>query len=140
LLLYRSLLLVVTLSALLALPAAAAELLMYRRAGCPWCAAWDRDIGPIYGKTDIGRRAPIRFVDLDHKNAQEIVLASPVRYTPTFVLVEGGKELGRIEGYPGEDFFWGFMKRLVELLPVRHEVREQPRTLADPGEMVEQNL
>ncbi len=138
--LYRSLLLVVTLSALLTLPAAAAELLMYRRAGCSWCAAWDRDIGPTYGKTDIGRRAPVRFVDLDHKGAQGIALASPVRYTPTFVLMEGGKELGRIEGYPGEDFFWGFMKRLVELLPVQHEAREQPRTLAGPGEMVEQNL
>ena len=41
------------------------ELLMYRRAGCPWCAAWDREIGPVYPKTEIGRRLPVRFVDLD---------------------------------------------------------------------------
>ena len=60
--------------------------------------------------------------------------------TVKVVLMEDGKELGRIEGYPGEDFFWGLMKRLVELLPVRHEMRGQPRTLTDPGEMVEQNL
>ena len=30
----------------------------------------------------------------------------PIRYTPTFVLAEDGKEVGRIEGYPGDEFFW----------------------------------
>ncbi len=138
--LYRSLLAAVILSVLLAPPAAAAELLMFRRAGCPWCALWDRDIGPIYGKTPIGRRVPIRFIDLDRESAQRIALASPVRYTPTFVLVEGGKELGRIEGYPGEDFFWGFLEQLMERLPVRDEMRGQTRTQADPGEMAEHIL
>ncbi len=34
----------------------AAELFMYRREGCSWCLAWDREIGPIYGKTPVGQR------------------------------------------------------------------------------------
>ena len=37
-----------------------------------------------------------------------------VLYTPTFILVEGGQEIGRIEGYPGEDFFWGLLKMMLE--------------------------
>jgi hypothetical protein len=79
----------------------AAELQMYRRDGCPWCRAWDREVGPIYGKTDLGRRIPLRMVDLDRERPAA-ALKSPIIYTPTFVLVEGGREIGRIQGYPGE--------------------------------------
>lgn len=99
--------------ALSAYAAAAMELVMYRRAGCPWCAAWDRDIGPIYPKTDIGRRLPLRAVDLDRDRDPAAGLRSPVRFTPTFVVLDGGREIGRIEGYPGQDFFWGLLENLV---------------------------
>ena len=70
-------------------------------------------IGPVYPKTDIGKRLPLRQVDLDRSKDGKVVLVSPVRFTPTFVLVESGRELGRIEGYPGEDFFWGLLERLL---------------------------
>ena len=90
---------------------------MFRRAGCPWCATWDREIGAIYGKTDVGRRAPVRFIDLDRANEATLVLRSPVRFTPTFVLVDEDHEIGRIEGYPGEDFFWGLLERLLQTPP-----------------------
>jgi thioredoxin-related protein len=94
-------------------PAAAAELVMFRSAGCPYCAAWDQAIGPVYPKTDIGKRLPLRQVDLARSADGKVALASPVRFTPTFVLVESGRELGRLEGYPGEDFFWGLLERLL---------------------------
>jgi hypothetical protein len=42
----------------------AAELVMFEQAGCEWCAAFDRDIAPVYPKTDEGRRAPLRRVDI----------------------------------------------------------------------------
>jgi hypothetical protein len=100
----------------LAVQAWSAELLMYRRAGCPWCLAWDRAIGPVYPKTELGRRLPLRLVDLaDDQPA--VALVWPVRYTPTFVVVEDGREIGRIEGYPGEDFFWGLLDKLARSLP-----------------------
>jgi len=92
--------------------------LMYRRQGCPWCLAWDRAIGPIYGKTDVGQRAPLRMVDLDRERLQ-VSLKTPVIYTPTFVLVEQNREVGRIEGYPGEAHFWGLLDQLVQRLPLR---------------------
>jgi thioredoxin-related protein len=97
--------------------AAAAELLMFRRAGCPWCRAWDEKVGPIYETTDIGRQAPIRMVDLDRDSMPTIALVRPVRHTPTFILADDGREIGRIEGYPGEDFFWGLLENLVQKLP-----------------------
>jgi hypothetical protein len=100
-----------------AVEAQAAELFMYRRAGCGWCAAWDQAIGPIYPKTELGRRLPLRQVDLDRDDRPDISLVRPVRYTPTFVVVEDGREIGRIEGYPGEDFFWGLLGKLARALP-----------------------
>jgi hypothetical protein len=96
-----------------ALPATAAELVMYRRAGCPYCLAWDREIGPIYPKTDIGKKTPLRQVHLDRGKDASVELKSPIRFTPTFVVVEDGKEKARIEGYPGEFFFWGVLEKLL---------------------------
>lgn len=106
----------------------AAELLMFRRAGCPWCDRWDQAIGSIYPKTNEGHRAPVRMVDLDADAKPEVALARPVRYTPTFVLVDAGQEVGRIEGYPGEDFFWGLLENLLSSLP-----KTMPDTTAAPG-------
>ena len=97
----------------MALPAMSAELVMYRRAGCPYCLAWDREIGSVYPKTDIGKRLPLRHVYIDRGKDDSVELKSPVRYTPTFVLVEDGKEKARIEGYPGEFFFWGVLEKLL---------------------------
>ena len=98
---------------LLANVADAAELVMFRRDGCPWCAKWDREIGPIYPKTDIGQRAPVRFVDIAQARHFDGELKSPVRFTPTFVLMDNGREVGRIEGYPGQDFFWARLENLA---------------------------
>jgi hypothetical protein len=97
--------------------AGAAELLMYRRAGCSWCAAWDREVGPIYPRTELGRLLPLRHIDLAESPQPAIGLVRPVRYTPTFVMVEDGREIGRIEGYPGEAFFWGLLEKLARELP-----------------------
>jgi thiol-disulfide isomerase/thioredoxin len=94
----------------------AAELVMYRRDGCPYCARWDREIGPIYSKTEISRRAPIRMINLD-RDRDLPVKHGPIIFTPTFVLVENGKEVGRMEGYTGDEFFWVRLANLVAMLP-----------------------
>ncbi len=98
-------------------PGLGAELIMFRRAGCPYCHAWDRGVGPAYPKSELGRQAPLQMVDLDRDQQPKVELQRPVHYTPTFVLIEDGREIGRIEGYPGEDFFWGLLENLVRRLP-----------------------
>jgi hypothetical protein len=98
-------------------PAAAGELLYVYDTGCPYCRAFEAEVRPAYGKTPEGRRAPLRAVDLRGKDLEAFALRRPVRYTPTFVLVEGGVELGRIEGYPGDEFFWSRLEQLLETAP-----------------------
>lgn len=85
---------------------------MFTRAGCPWCAAWEREIGPIYPNTDVGRRTPLQRIDVADQ-VRVAGLQQPVRFTPTFVLIDARREVGRIEGYPGEDFFWARLEILT---------------------------
>jgi hypothetical protein len=99
------------------LAAGAAELVMFRRDGCVWCAMWDREIAPIYGQTEVGRRIAARSVQLGRDNGVRLLLKSPIKFSPTFVLVDRSEEVGRIEGYPGADFFWGLLEALVRRLP-----------------------
>lgn len=96
--------------------ASAAELLMFEEAGCPWCKRWHAEVGPGYSKSTEGRRAPLRRIMLEGPRPSGIVLASPVSFSPTFVLVEDGREIGRITGYPGADFFWGMLAELIQKL------------------------
>src|SRR5262245_59313613 len=93
--------------------ASALELVMVRSGGCPWCAAWDREVGPVYPKTALGQQLPIRSVYLERGFDLKAKLKSPVRFTPTFVLIDEDREIGRIEGYPGQEFFWGLLENLA---------------------------
>lgn len=86
-------------------------LLMAEEPGCAWCEKWDKEIGHIYPKTAEGQAAPLRRYDL-HSETPDVAFAQRVHFTPTFVLVQNGLEVGRIEGHPGEDFFWGLLARL----------------------------
>ncbi len=96
--------------------ARAAELVMFERAGCAWCEAFDREIAPIYSKTEEGLRAPLRRVDTARPVPPDLAFIETERLTPLFVLVDRGREIGRIRGYPGEDFFWGLLGALMKKL------------------------
>jgi hypothetical protein len=90
------------------------RLLMFEEAGCVWCARWNADVGGEYPITPEGRAAPLTRLQLRDPLPEDISLVSRPRYTPTFVVVSDGEEIGRIEGYPGEDFFWGLLGRILE--------------------------
>ncbi len=68
-----------------------------------------RRSGLRYSKSAEGRFAPLKRV---RRGAPEIRGFNPVVYTPTFIVVRSGEEIGRITGYPGQDYFWS------ELTPI----------------------
>lgn len=105
-----------------------AELLMFEEPGCEWCERWNDDVGIIYHKTPEGRRAPLRRVTIRKPLPESIRLKRPATYTPTFVLLEEGREIGRITGYPGEDFFWGYLAELIAKLQSKPRAPAQPAT------------
>ena len=95
----------------------AAELVMFDSPVCEYCEQWDREIAAIDPKTDEGKRAPLRRQSIYDPMPQDLKSIKAVIYTPTFVLIDQGREVGRISGYPGEDFFWGFLESLVAKIP-----------------------
>ncbi|WP_424969525.1 thioredoxin family protein [Dinoroseobacter sp. S76] len=97
----------------LAVRAQSLELVMVEQTGCHWCAAWHAEIGPAYPKTAEGQAAPLRMVDL-RALPEDLDLVSRPRFTPTFILVSDGQELARLEGYPGQDFFWPVLAQMLE--------------------------
>ena len=98
-------------------PAAqAAELVMFEQAGCRWCRKFDREIAPVYPRTPEGARAPLRRVDFARPIPPDLAFLKVERLTPVFVLVENGREIGRILGYPGDDHFWGLLAALIARL------------------------
>ncbi len=106
------------LSVLLFSPLRAQTLLvMFEAEGCPYCEQWLEEIGPIYPKTAEGRRAPLLRTDIYDPVPEGITVEGELIYTPTFVLVNDGKEVARLVGYPGEDFFWGMLDRMLKELP-----------------------
>lgn len=98
-------------------PASAAELIMFEEAGCPWCLRWHAEVGPGYDKAAEGQRAPLRVVDIHLARPRDLQFIKGIRASPTFVLIDGGREIGRITGYPGADFFWGLLGQMLERIP-----------------------
>lgn len=82
------------------------RLMFVERAGCIYCARWDAEIGPGFARSDEGRAAPLLRVDIDGPWPDGIVLDSRPAITPTFILLQRGIELGRVEGYVGADYFY----------------------------------
>jgi thioredoxin-related protein len=95
----------------------AAELVVFGSAHCPYCLAWEREIGHSYGRTREARQAPLRRLDIDARRPSDLAQLREVQVTPTFVLVDDeGREAGRIVGYDGSRDFWPQLHRLLARL------------------------
>jgi len=113
--LHRSLLLsTVIIGTVAAVPATADELVMFQQQGCPYCAAWDRQVGRIYVKTDEAKILPLRRVDIHATRPTELKQIHGVVFTPTFVVLHCGREFARITGYVGDEQFWGLLDEAVK--------------------------
>ncbi len=90
---------------------APAVLIMIGDPGCPYCARWEREIAPGYEASEDGRLAPLvrRF-----RHAPDIAFIEHVVFSPTFVILVRGREVGRIVGYAGADLFWMQLAALIE--------------------------
>ena len=91
----------------------AAELIMVEQQGCYYCEEWKDQLGHIYPKTPEGKYAQLKTFDITEVDGIK-GLERDVIFTPTFILMEKNKELGRLEGYSSEDFFWELLEVILE--------------------------
>jgi hypothetical protein len=85
-------------------------LLLVEDPGCPYCARWDRDVGPAYARSAEGRFAPLVR---RYRGSPDVGFLDRVVFSPTFVVLKEGQEVGRIVGYSGPDFFWSELSPLL---------------------------
>lgn len=100
----------------LSAPVMAAEMIMFEQAGCVWCKRFNEEIAPAWPKTEQGKRAPLRRVDIHQPLPADLAGVTVERFTPTFVLMEDGQEIARIRGYPGDQFFWALVDDMLAKL------------------------
>lgn len=99
------------------------HLVMIEEPGCSFCLRWERDVEPGYVRSEEGRIAPL----VKRMRGDPSIADIPrVVYTPTFVLLRGGDEVGRIVGYAGADLFWWQLGELMRKLePGSRDAREE---------------
>lgn len=104
----------------------AAELWMFTSAACGACQQFEREVGDRYHLTAEARRVPLHRIALDAPRPPPIADIADVRGTPTFVLMDGRTEIGRIAGYSSDELFWMRITALLAELPSGpHDVEGQ---------------
>lgn len=89
-------------------------LLMVTSDHCPWCEAFEEEVGVLYDKTPESAIYPLRRIDFYGQMPEQFSAITRATMTPTFIFVRDNKEIGRIAGYPGSELFWW---RMSEFLP-----------------------
>lgn len=87
-------------------PATNLQLVVLEVEGCIYCDVFRQRLLPAYNASKQGKRAPVRFVDINDPALGDLGLTQPVGMVPTFIMMENNQEIGRIPGLMGrEDFF-----------------------------------
>ena len=82
------------------------HLIMVTASDCPWCEAFEDEVGRGYPNTEEAKLLPLRRYDFYDPMPTDMVDLVPATMTPTFIVIKDGKEAGRIIGYPGHELFW----------------------------------
>lgn len=96
-----------------ALPEKTLELLVVEIDNCLYCGIFRRDVVPTYKTSERGRSVPMRFIDINAPDVERLALAGPIDSVPTVLVVENGREVGRIAGYVGPEIFFHSLNRLL---------------------------
>ena len=96
-----------------ALPDARMELLVVEIDNCIYCGIFRRDVAPTYQGSPRGRDVPMRFVNINAPDVDRLQLTAPIDSVPTVLVIENGREVGRISGYVGPEFFFHSLSRIL---------------------------
>jgi hypothetical protein len=89
------------------------RLMMVTSPSCQHCRAWKIQIGPGYAASAAGRMAPLFEVDVAGPFPDGLALDRRPRLTPTFILLDRGTEVGRVEGYVGARYFYPVLEEMM---------------------------
>lgn len=92
-----------------------ARLIMVTSEHCPYCQAWERDVGAVFNKSLYAAKLPLTRVEIGSKIPNNILLKEPVIGTPTFLIILSGQEIDRQRGYVDEEiFYWWLSEHMAK--------------------------
>ena len=95
--------------------ASAAQLIMVTSEHCPYCQAWERDVGAVYDKSPYAAKLPLSRVGIGSEMPENVDIKKPIVGTPTFLIILNGQEIDRQRGYvDAEMFFWWLSEHVVK--------------------------
>ena len=97
------------------LPPNRRELVVFETADCDYCLLLRRDVLTEYLRSRRAAEVPVRFVDVESIDLDQLPLSQPLTVVPTVVLMSDGYEVGRITGYTGPEHFFHLVSRLLHL-------------------------
>tara|TARA_A100001388_G_scaffold258643_1_gene225315 strand:+ start:447 stop:845 length:399 start_codon:yes stop_codon:yes gene_type:complete len=86
--------------------AADARLIMVTSEHCPYCQAWERDVGAVFNKSPYAAKLPLTRVEIGSRIPKNISIKKPIIGTPTFLITRNGQEIDRQRGYVDEEIFY----------------------------------
>ena len=89
------------------------EVIVFEIGGCKYCAAFRDNLGARYLASTTNRAAPMRFVDVGKLDPQAFQLRADINTVPTIVVLQDGREVDRVEGYPLAELLFGMVKSRV---------------------------
>ena len=89
------------------------SLLMVTDKACPYCKAWENDVGKIYPKTELAEQFPLIRMTAGETASEFGTHLEKVRGTPTFIFLKDDLEIGRIEGYSDAEMFWWLVDDII---------------------------
>ena len=92
---------------------AGAGLIMVTSEYCPYCQAWERDVGAVYKISPYAATLPLTRVDIANEMPKSVSLTRPVVGTPTFLIIRNGREIDRQRGYIDAEMFWWWLSEHV---------------------------
>ena len=95
--------------------AEAARLIMVTSEHCPYCQAWERDVGAVYDKSLYAAKLPLSRVGIGSEMPENVAIKKPIVGTPTFLIILNGQEIDRQRGYIDAGmFFWWLSQHMVK--------------------------
>jgi thioredoxin-related protein len=102
--------------ALLIAAANAAQLVVVEIKSCGVCKRFNATVAPGYGATAQGRKAPLKRVMIGGA-IPAALKGKVIRGTPTFILMDKGREIGRFDGFSNKGAFYARLNGLLAKLP-----------------------
>jgi thioredoxin-related protein len=107
--------------------AQAMDLIMFESPSCGTCKLFKREVLPIYAASPAGKVFPLWVVEMGSKLSFRI--NQPVTFTPTFIWVDNGVEVGRFSGYYGKEKFFSIVNKAANSQNYRNGGRQRTSAL-----------